>query len=664
MLDYSSPSNQLYAMLHFGFSFLLLMVVLPKFFVSVSSEDRLEDRVGRFSVAVCLYIAMGYILVVLQLYEVISVLLVIGILSTRRFWRKGSEEVRSKTVTSYSVWFYELTEIGFRLKTRWKQWTGKLTMIRKEIHLKNVVKGDPLLTLILVGVLAVAAYVRFYDAAHHAPPATSDGVVTLAWMKYISQRILFHDGIYPQGFHIILSMYSKFAAIDELYILKYTGPLNGVLTSLGYYFCLSRLTGNKAAGIVGAALFGFGGTVWFGGDWERQAATNAQEFAMVFVFPSLYFILRYLKEGKRWDLWSGIAACAAAGFVHSLMLAYVGMGIGVALIASLLSRTPHFMKRAIAVSILSIAAVIVTYAPIQIATWEGETFHESSASFLTETAAIDYPVLTVKDYAGLCSIGIIALSALLSWKNRSHRTLQWFAVGMGTATFVLYYFVPHYTQSVMLFARTPILWTMYSCFGVGIAWWSIWRFIPELKTTRAVELTFSGVFAILFAVFVQLKPIEVYKMQWESEARAYLKIAEIHQPMTWTIFSNDQDYALVYGNGYHQYLRTLIEQYDPTGTPITRVGQNEYDPDVTPWMYVFEQKKVYKVSEFNDVSSLMQKRYAEQERDNKDLEAWLNKYEPVHGRPPIVYEDENLRIYLLERPDAKDKRIRRIWGAS
>jgi hypothetical protein len=640
------------------------MVWLPRFFVPSSGEDPLEDRFGRFSIAVCIYIVMGYLLVLLKLYEVISVCIVLMLLCTSTFWRKGSAKKREEASVFYGIWFYELTEIGFRLKSRWKQWLGKLTMIRKEIHLKNAARADLFLLTVLGCVIGLSAYVRFYDAVHYAPPALSDGVVTLAWMKYISQRLLFPEGIYPQGFHIILSLFSKFAAIDELYILRYTGPLNGVLTVLGYYFCLSRMTRNKAAGIIAASLFGFGGLMLFGVDWVRQAATNAQEFAMIFVFPSLYFILRYFQENNRRFLWNGMAACAVAGFAHTLIFAYVGVGIGVTLIAVALSHSPRPWKRMLIVSLFSISVVVITYAPIQIGLWTGVKLHGSSAKFLTEQVAVSIPILGIRDFIGLGSIAIISLFALIGWRNRQRRTLDLFAIGMGSITFLLYYWAPFATQSELLSSRSSTLWIMYICFGAGFAWWSIWRYLPQWKWAQSLQIVLSGVLALGLVFYVHVQPISPYKMQWESETRAYLKIASLHQKKTWTIFGDDQNYALAYGNGYYQPLSTLITQYDPTGTPITRVGQDEYDPDVTPWMYVFYQKNIYKVDEANSIYDVMRDRYAKEEKDNRMLLDWIAKYEPVHGRPPIVYEDENLRVYLLERPDAKDKRIRRLWGTS
>ena len=242
-MDYSSFSHQLYAMLHYGFAFVLLMIVWPRFFLKADSEDPLENGVALFAKAVCIYIVLGYVLVALQLYEVISVSVILILLSTRRFWRKGSAKARSDTATAFHVWFYHLLEAGFRMKTMWLKARGKLTMARKHVKLYKLRNSDPLLMLLLAGVLGTAAYVRFYDAVHYAAPALSDGAVTLAWMKFINNRLIFEEGIYPQGFHITLSLLSKFAAIDPLYILKYTGPLNGVLTAAGFYFVLSRLNG-------------------------------------------------------------------------------------------------------------------------------------------------------------------------------------------------------------------------------------------------------------------------------------------------------------------------------------------------------------------------------------------------------------------------------------
>lgn len=660
-MDYSSFSNQLYAMLHYGFAFVLLMIVWPRFFLRTDSDDPLENGVALFAKAVCIYIILGYVLVALQLYEVISMSVILIIMSTRHYWRKGSAKVRSDSATAFHVWFYHLLEVGFRLKTKWLESRGKLTMAYKQVNLYKLRNSDPLLMLLLAGVLGTAAYVRFYDAVHYAAPALSDGSVTLVWMKYINNRLMFEEGIYPQGFHITLSLLSKFAAIDPLYILKYTGPLNGVLTAGGFYFVLSRLTGNKMAGIAGAALFGLGGPFLFGDDWVRQAATNSQEFAFVFAFPALYFFLGYLQKGGRHSFWAGFAAVSITGFVHSLVFAYVGMGLAVAMIASVMTPADRSWKRILFVCAAGIVSVVLTYAPIQIGTWSGVPLNASAAEYLTSTKEVTFPRLLPRDYIGLGAIALIALSALIGWRDNRNRISEWFAVGMGAASFLLYYLVPVVTKSTMLSSRTLSLWLLAICFITGFAWWSLWRFVSKLKGISLVERMAAGAAVIVFVMYVQLSPIGTYKMDWESVFRQYLRISSMYLNQTWTIFSQEEGFSLAYGIGWHQHTRTLLDLYDPRGTPITRLGQDEYDPDVTRYMFVFEEKQIFKVPATLDIyDQLERERYAKHEKEQKELKEWMDIYIKVHGTPPIFYEDEHIRVWYLYRPDAEDKERRRI----
>lgn len=661
-MDYSSPANQLYALLHYFFAVLLLLAILPKLFIPARSTDATELRVARFCQAVFLYVVIVYLLVTIKIYEVISFMIVVLLLSIWQFRLQKTAQQRIDMRSFLNVWFYDFLEISFRLKTIWSRWRGKIKMIPKDVQVAG--KSQGYYRLLLGAILSVTAYVRFYDAAHSASPALSDGVVTLAWMKYISARMLFNDDIYPQGFHIILSLLSKFTGIDQLYVLKYTGPLNGVLTAFVLYFTVSRLAQSKYAGIVAATVFGFGANWLFGGDWVRQAATNSQEFALVFVFPACYFILKYFQSKSRSDLWAGLAACSVAGFVHTLVFVFTGMLIGVALIASLLVPAIRSWRRAINVAGLSVGTVILSYAPIQIARWSGIKYNESAADFLTSSAIIDFPSLNAKDYAGLISIVLIAASGLIRWRDRTLRLAEWFAVGTGVSAFLLYYAVPTFTRSVMLSARSETLWTLAVCFCIGFAWMSVRRLLPLWKPITFIEPALCSIAVLVFAFYVQLQPITTYKMEWESATRMYLKIAKMHNPKTWTIFSNEEGYALVYGNGWHQFLWTLVEDYDPKGTPITRIGQDEYDSDVTPVMYVFQEKNVYKLSPENSIYGAMEERYAKRERYNKLLDDWINKYTSAHGAPTIVFEDENLRVYLIERPDAADKENRRLWGTS
>ncbi|MFC4103348.1 hypothetical protein [Paenibacillus xanthanilyticus] len=677
-------------MMHFAFACAVLFLLWPRLFLRAEPGDRLAGVFALFMKAACLYIVLGYVLVALRLYEFMAVAAVLALLSARRLWQRGGKQARADLTRQLRLRFYAMFDGGLRLGRpwRWKHAQGTNALrpsgerdVRSEADLgqgdravnsQRAAAGahwrarlrDWMPSALLLAVLGAGAYIRFYDAVHYAAPALSDGAVTLAWMKYISERILFHDGLYPQGLHIILSLLEKFAAIDPLYVQKYTGPLCGLATAAGFYFVLSRLTGSPYAGIAGAAVYSFGGSFLMGGDWERQAATNAQEFAFVFIFPSLYFLLRYLQTGGRFAFRTALAGLGATGFVHTLALAYAGMGVGVCLIAAALGRDTRAWRRIGAAAAGAAGTAVATYAPIQIGAWLGIPMHGSSADFLTSTTAAVIPELTGADKLGLGALAIIAASLLIGWKRGERRLAEWFALGMGTASFLLYYIAPYLTKSLVLAARTQVLWALGICFVTGFAWWSLWRAAGARRLRPAVEAAAVAACLVCFATVVRITPIVTYKMDWESMYRQYLRIAGEQPPHTWGMFSQEEGYSLVYSIGYHEYVRTLVAMYDPSLPPLTRYGQPAPDPGLAPTLFIVEEKQVYRVPKHLTIyEELARERYAKHEEERRLLADWLQVYSAHHGAPEIYYEDAQIRIWYIERPEAKDKNYRRLWGS-
>ncbi|MBB3108748.1 hypothetical protein FHS18_000776 [Paenibacillus phyllosphaerae] len=665
-MNYASLSNQLYAMAHYLFAFAVLYLVLPRFFLKGAEggrEDRFVNVTARLCKAATIYIVLVYLLTLLQLYEFMAFTAVLLLIATWQLWKRGSQRARAEAAHALNLRFYALLEKPAwmqgpywpRLTRKWrpKQWRSSIKQAR----------GAWAAALLLAAVILISAYMRFYDAFHSAAPAMSDGAVTLAWMKYINARILFHDGIYPQGYYITLSLLSKFAAIDPLYILKYNGPLSSTLTLVGLYLILSRMTGSQIAGIAGAAVYGFGGEAVFGGDWERQAASNSQEYAYIYLYPSLLFMLRYLQRGSRLELWAAAGALTTAGLIHSLAFAYAGMGLGVALISAALTPEVRSWRRIGLLAVVGIGTVIVSYAPVQLALWSGVGLNESAADFLISRTEAALPELHLMDHIALAGIAVTIISGLINWRRREYRLMEWFAIGFGTASFLLYYIVPYITKSTVLAARTQSLWSLGLCFTTGFAWWSLWRLLSRIRWRSFVEFPVAIAAFAALALYAQLSPIVAYKMDWESVFRQYLRIASLHPAKTWTIFSQEEGYSLVYGMGWHQYVRNLVTEYDPAKTPLTRYGQSEYDADATPHIYIFDEKEVFRVSKASSIyESLEQNRYIKHEEDIVLLAKWLAAYKTAHGLPELFYEDEHLRIWHIEQPQPEDEENRRIWG--
>ncbi|HEU4963924.1 MAG TPA: hypothetical protein VFV52_08735 [Bacilli bacterium] len=661
---YSSWGNQLYHLAHYFFALLFLMWVVPRLLTAYPSEDAVERRLARFLQTLFFYILLGYVLVVIRLYEALALIGVFALLAGWRFWRGKGKQARELWQEQTGKRFYGLLDSGMQAKRRWQEWRVQAYATARRRLREWVRSGkwwpDSLLGLVIGGTV----YLRFYDPWTSPAPGMSDGVVTLAWMKYISARALFHDDIYPQGFHIFLSYLHKFAAIDQLYILKYTGPLNGVLISWGLYFAVSRWSGNRYAGILACAVYGLGGAFLHGGDWERQAATNSQEFAYVWVFPAFYYMVRYLQHGRRQDLLTAAAACAIVGLVHSLAFGFVGIGVGGLLLLGVTLKPRLTAKRAWWLAVAAVGGVVVSVLPAGLGLLLGRSFHESSEEFLTATAVVTAPELQLWDYAALGALGLVLVSALVSLfgKRQVERLPEWFVAGLGLGTFALYEYGAVVTQSVFLESRTGSLWVLMlpACLGMGAA--VVWQWLRP----RFLQAVVPGMACL--ALFVGLgaetgfAPAMPYKMEWDSGVEQYLHITQVNRPQTWILFSDaNGGYALAYGNGYHNNLRYLVETYDPAKPPLTLQGAATPDLNIPPDVYIYREKELYRdvngeIVNSGDLTG------EEKVEDIRLLDDWLRAYENANGQPEVFYEDEHLVVYHLHREDQVDEEQATIWG--
>ena len=666
MVLYASVANHLYQLTHFGLAFLLLMVVWPRYLFPKADGDREDQWVAGLLRVALLYIALGYALVLLKLFEWMAVVCILLLISFRHYFRKTGGAARVKLKTAIALLFYELLDVGFRMRhqvAHW--WKEKRANWRQGLRTRRVDWRKALPLGLLLAVMGASAYLRLYDAFTSAAPALSDGYVTLAWLKYINQRVLFHDGIYPQGFHITLALLHKFAAIDQLYILKYTGPLVGLLISLGLYYATYRLTGNRYAGVVAAALYGLGGYAFHGSDWTRQAATNSQEYSMVFAFPAFWFYARYLRDGRRSDLWTATAGCSVSGLVHSLVFGYVGMGLGVLIVVGLVLHPKLYGKRVWHLCLSGLAAVVIALIPLGIGELIGRSVHGSSGEFLTSTAEIHPPALEFWDLVTLAAVGLSLLYALVVRKRWRDRVMEGFVVGIGAATFFLYEFAGTLLQNVMLDARTHSLWTLAMPVLIGAGLHALWSLLHRWGTVKAVaeSLTVLALLAML-VVQTRLEPILPYKMEWESGVEQYVRISETFRPKTWMIVSQNEGYALVLGNGYHLYLGQLLEMYDPILPPLTRRGWTLTDPNIPHDIFIYQEKNVFEVSRENVIYAELEAEYQKRKKENIEFQTWIDTYEAKHGDVEIYYEDENLRIYHIIQPIGFEEEQKRIWGGS
>jgi hypothetical protein len=661
---YSSLSEHLYHIGHYALAFWVLMIGYPRLIFASHYEDKLEQTFSNGLRIVALYIIMGYILVALKLFEVLSIIGLLIFIILRDYFLPQSSEKRMGAFTAFSAKFYDLIETSYRSKLWWQRFRGKPLLADKRKQWRGLSAYTVIPGILLTTVLASSVFVRFYDAWVSVAPSMSDGAVTLAWLNYINQRILFHDGIYPQGLYIMLAYMHKFAAIDQMYIAKYSGPIYCSLIVLSLYFVVSRLTGNRIAAIAAAAVYGLAGEALHGEpDWVRQSATNAQELAMVLLLPTFYFCLRYFKNGKASDFWTATAGSTAIGLIHSVVFAYAGLGLGILLVLCLLMGEER-KKKFFSGMLTGFGCLFIALAPLAGGLLMGRELHSSSANFALQEVVVERPLLTAWDIIGVLCLLILFIVQFIV-KTNQERWMYRFAVLFGSFSFILYEFVGAWTQNAVFATRTESIWVLSICFLFGLVWHLLFsiRMLSGENANLWAESTLCALLVLSIIMQTKLEPIIPYKMMWDSAATQYLRIAERHLPSTWIAFSQSEGYSLTLGRGFHNYITTLIRDYDPQLFPLTKRGTTLPDPNISYHIYIFEEKQVFRVDRRNKVVyQTLEQEYERREVEYPKLRNWLEEYQEQHDDLVTFYEDEHIKVYYIYRPGDPDAKDEALWG--
>lgn len=659
---YSALGNQVINLTRFTFAFLILFVLWPRVLFRDGEGIGLDGFMSRYVKMVCVIIVVGYFLVFTKLYELISLIAALLILSVyNRYLSSGGLNSLRELEAKVNLWFYDFLEGKISLEQKLVALARqKILSLQRVLYSRFSSVASVGNTLLVAAVLIYAAYLRFYDSIVHAAPAMSDAYVTLAWMKYIEKRIIFHDGIYPQGFHIYLSALHKFAANDPLYVLKYTGPLNGFLTTLGMYFVVSRLTGRRVPGIISALIYGmFIDKLHM--YWARQVAANSQEFALVFLLPGWYYAHMYLKSQQKNHFWAAAACFTVIGLVHAVVFVFLGIGLFCLLAAYLVFNFRESLKRAWKICLAGGAAGIVAGIPALLGLLLGRHFHGASVDFLTLAMKVSFPPIDFLDQAALASIVLFFLTCILIKKARKNLIVAVFILLLGLSSFAMYAALGPITGKAVLVSRMGLLWGLIVPIGIGVGWSALVQFIPDKESKKAVEMALAVAAVCFTVVYWRPVPAEPYKMQYDSMVEQYLRISDNFRPTEWMIVSAEEGYALALGRGYHLMLGDFLSWYDPTDQRLAREVNGWKDVLLTPDTFIFKEKNVFRVQE-KSIETITEPIWQRRINEYRMLDEWLEKYKAAHNNLSIYYEDPDIQIIRIHEPKSREKVFREIWG--
>jgi hypothetical protein len=425
--------------------------------------------------------------------------------------------------------------------------------------------GDPAAA---IGVLALlAAYaLRLRGPLLQAAPGTSDTYVHLLWTNLLLHSQLFPQGAYPMGMHAVAAVTSAVCFEDPLTVLRFLGPLDGLLLVLGVYALAGELSGSRLGAAVAALVFGLGTASPLPEAAFRQINPLPQEFAAVFVPVALLYAVRYLRTGDRAALALCGAAFTAGGLIHPYAPAFAGLVV--ACLAGAAAVLPGAGRRRAAPLLGAAAAgTALGLVPLAAAHLAGIPFYASSAAYVVSPSGGAAParaglpsLIRGNPYleAGLLFAAGAVAAALGGRRDPGRRPLL---LGFGAAVAAMYALLAAALAQAPLVPAVP----------------RTSEFLSIVLVPAAAGLLFGGPLAdpsrrgaaALLAAALVVPGVALWpprfpqpdRFEPEGAARTFLRIRDAFTVRQWTIVSPVEQYSEAVGRGWHVELNDFVRRF-------------------------------------------------------------------------------------------------------
>ena len=198
----------------------------------------------------------------------------------------------------------------------------------------------------------------------------SDIPVHLNWINQMSRGNLFVSGVYPFGFHCVVYYLHTVFQVDTyvilcLFYLVQVFFIHVVLLAMLKMLCRSLYF--PYAGVLVYIL----GSFWVRQTYSRFGASLPQEFGMIFVIPSIYFLIRFFqteKENLKTKETKLTLGCFAIAFSLTLAIHFYGtmiaglccIGIAVGYVFRFLNK--EYFRRIMMTGIISVFLAVLPMA--------------------------------------------------------------------------------------------------------------------------------------------------------------------------------------------------------------------------------------------------------------------------------------------------------------
>lgn len=249
------------------------------------------------------------------------------------------------------------------------RWIADVCRCLAEIFYKYIVK-KPIQNMFILLILGAMFWIYGRQIILTYGYRASDIPVHLSWINQMSRGKIFSKGVYPFGFHCMIYYLHTVFRIDTYVILcefffAQVIYLHAVLLAM-----LKLLCKTKYLPYIGVFTY-IVGNFWAGQTYSRFYSTLPQEYGMIFVIPSVYFLIRFFqihKENLKDRETRRILQCFAIAFSLTLAIHFYGTMIaGLCCIGIAMGFCFRFVKkeyfcRIMVTGILSVALAVLPMA--------------------------------------------------------------------------------------------------------------------------------------------------------------------------------------------------------------------------------------------------------------------------------------------------------------
>lgn len=655
-------------------AFLVLYIVVPTLITRVDAPaNGIWDRMfAGLTHATCLTIVIVHVLVFCRLYETFSLLFAYALVLF--LWQRARNRAAPAGAgMGVVVRLLDASEsrLGFvwGLSALLKQWLSGWSARWSALWRK--LSREPFLFFLPAVLLLGSAWIRLSHSLNHAAYSLSDSYEHLAWVKYLGSNQIYADGIYPEGYHAIISALAKLSFIDPYWLIRFFGGVGtSVLVAAIFYFTL-RLTRSHAAGLVALAVYGLVSDVRFPSGLVRQTAALPQEYSLIFGLSAIYFLSLWLEHRRFGHLLVFLEATAITVFIHPYTTIYlVVWSVIVTGLHLLLGRTG--LKPALQAGLLGAVAAALGTVPMLVGRLLGKPWFGAATQFVLDsigrsgappTESWWLRLLSVNPYLNLLlPLCLLAwLGALIDRASQRVRLLSTTAIAL--VMLALYRATELGLPELSEQSRTGVFLAPWLAITAGIGVASLGTLLSAGHRPWMARISKGLALAACAAIVVYATPDlpQAESVEYDAAAFNYLRIKTEFPVMDWTVIGPAEQFQQVLGIGWHYDLLRFVQDFS-----LENAADSDFRLPI-PTHHIFfyiERESLLDQARVEDADISRQLEpegpdpYTQYYRsaDQRHLLQskawhWVETYRQTHPGVTIFYDDGQLLVYhIMHQP--------------